>query len=603
MGYEIGQRVGDYEIVQLLGVGGMGSVYRVRNVISDRTEAMKVLLPDLTAERDLAIRFIAEIRTLAGFDHPNIALLHTAFQADNQLIMMMEFVEGLTLEQRAKQGPMGIADVCGYTYQALSALSYAHGRGVVHRDIKPANLMLTSHGIVKLMDFGIAKSNVDTHLTRPGTTIGSLYYMSPEQVRGDAVDARSDLYSVGIMLYELLAGRRPFEADTTFSILNQQLNALPQPPIEVNPALPQALSDVIVHALAKDPAQRYQSADAFREALRPFCANQAQVPGHIAVPSASAATPAAASGVAAAALTMVESATAGARAARTAAVDAPPPPPLPPFADVVGAHGTAPAEPAPFVGTPSMHPPASSYPPASMYPPASPKKGSKALWIGTGIAAAVLAMVALAIGLPRVIGTHAAESGDKAALTQPADAPPASAPTTVTGTGVVHDGTPEGRAVRPEAKVSTGMAQVATPAATGPGASGSPKRPPYTGAGAGSSTGLAPAQRVEMAAPSMAATPAATSSGNAAELEQAQDRFTDVSARAGAVNSSISRLRREQEAQGLGLRGDMESADNRMESSLRAADQDLRAGNAASAAKNLTRAESDLATLEKFLGR
>src|ERR1700732_5350254 len=179
----------------MLGVGGMGSVYRVRNVISDRTEAMKVLLPNLVAEPDLAVRFISEIRMLASFDHPNIAQLHTAFQADNQLVMMMEFVEGFTLEHRGQQGAMPGGEVVQYISQTLSALSYAHARGVVHRDIKPANIMVTSHGIAKLMDFGIAKSKVDNNLTRPGTTMGSLYYMSPEQVRGTTVDARSDIYS------------------------------------------------------------------------------------------------------------------------------------------------------------------------------------------------------------------------------------------------------------------------------------------------------------------------------------------------------------------------------------------------------------------------
>ena len=270
MPFEIGQRVGDYEILELLGTGGMGHVYRARNIISDRTEAMKVLLPDLSAERDLAVRFISEIRTLAAFDHPNIALLHTAFQSDNQLIMVMEYVEGYTLEQRAKQSPMTVADVTGYISQALSALSYAHARGVIHRDIKPANLMVTPHGVVKLMDFGIAKSNVDINLTRPGTTVGSFYYMSPEQVRGSNVDARSDLYSIGIVLYELLAGKRPFEADSTYGVLSQQLNETPRPPIEINPSLPPQLNAIILTALAKDPAARFQNADAFRNALKAF---------------------------------------------------------------------------------------------------------------------------------------------------------------------------------------------------------------------------------------------------------------------------------------------------------------------------------------------
>ena len=278
MAFEIGQRVGDYEVVSMLGVGGMGRVYQVRNVISNRIEAMKVLLPDLVAEPDLAVRFISEIRTLASFDHPNIAQLHTAFQVDNQLVMMMEFVEGFTLEQRAKQGPIPQSDVINYMQQALAALSYAHGRGVVHRDIKPANIMVTSHGVVKLMDFGIAKSSVEKDLTRPGTTMGSMYYMSPEQVRGGTVDARSDIYSVGIMMYELFAGRRPFEADSAYGILNQQCNIAPQPPVEVNQQLPKALSDLILSCLAKDPANRFQNAQAVSNALRHIAAAEETAP-------------------------------------------------------------------------------------------------------------------------------------------------------------------------------------------------------------------------------------------------------------------------------------------------------------------------------------
>jgi eukaryotic-like serine/threonine-protein kinase len=146
-------------------------------------------------------------------------------------------------------------------------LGYAHQSGVIHRDIKPANIMVTPHGVVKLMDFGIAKSNLDPLVTRPGTTMGSMLYMSPEQVRGTAVDARSDIYSVGVMLYELTAGRRPFEAESTFAILDAQLNAAPKPPVEVNPALPAALNDIILTALDKEPARRFQSAEAFRNAL------------------------------------------------------------------------------------------------------------------------------------------------------------------------------------------------------------------------------------------------------------------------------------------------------------------------------------------------
>src|SRR5205085_7328788 len=164
MTLQIGSTVGDYQIVDILGAGGMGQVYKVRNVISDRVEAMKVLLPDLANQPDLADRFLREIKVQASLEHPNIAALHTAVRVDNQLLMLMEFVEGTTLEQKLKEGPLPVGEAVDYMRQVLSALEYAHQHGVIHRDLKPANMMLTPSGTVKLMDFGIAKASTDRRL-------------------------------------------------------------------------------------------------------------------------------------------------------------------------------------------------------------------------------------------------------------------------------------------------------------------------------------------------------------------------------------------------------------------------------------------------------
>ena len=268
MSFKIGDKLGDYEIIGILGAGGMGRVYKVRNQISDRVDAMKVLLPDLANAPELADRFLREIKVLASLNHPNIAGLRTAFRLENQLLMIMEYVEGTTLEEKLKDGPFPVPDAVDYACQVLSALGYAHAQGVIHRDIKPANIMLTPQNAVKLMDFGIAKSSTDRKLTMTGTTMGSLYYMPPEQVQGLALDLRSDLYSLGVTLYEMVTGSRPFKGQSDYDLMVSHLQKIPAPPIEIQPELPKALNDIIMTALEKDPAQRFQSAEAFRFALQ-----------------------------------------------------------------------------------------------------------------------------------------------------------------------------------------------------------------------------------------------------------------------------------------------------------------------------------------------
>ncbi len=180
----VGDRVGDYEVVQILGAGGMGQVYKVRNVFSDRIEAMKILLPNLGGDTELVERFQREIKLQAVLDHPNIARLHTAQLVGNQLLMVMEYVEGESIESLLRRGALGMHESISCTVQVLDALAYAHAHGVVHRDIKPANIMRTSAGVAKLMDFGIARVEADRRLTQTGHAVGSLFYMSPEQIKG-----------------------------------------------------------------------------------------------------------------------------------------------------------------------------------------------------------------------------------------------------------------------------------------------------------------------------------------------------------------------------------------------------------------------------------
>ena len=181
--------------------------------------------------------------------------------------MIMEYVDGVTLSSRLQQGAIPPADAVRYVDQVLAALSYAHKLNIVHRDIKPANMMLTADGTVKLMDFGIARSGGDRSLTTTGTTLGSLNYMPPEQVKGEPADARSDIYSLGVSLYEMVTGMLPFEANSNYSLMAAHIEQIPKAPIVHKPGLPENLNQIILMALAKDPAKRFQTADAFRGAL------------------------------------------------------------------------------------------------------------------------------------------------------------------------------------------------------------------------------------------------------------------------------------------------------------------------------------------------
>jgi eukaryotic-like serine/threonine-protein kinase len=267
MGIEIGQTVNGYQVIALVGRGGMGKVFKVRNVISDRVEAMKVLLDDTTAAPELAERFMREIKVVASLEHPNIAALRTAFRADTQLVMIMELVEGSSLCERLRGGRLNARYAVDCMCQVLAALSYAHKQGVIHRDIKPGNILTTPARVVKLTDFGIASKAGDARLTATGMALGSLYYMSPEQVKAVPLDARSDLYSVGATLYECVTGNHPFLGDSFYAIMQAHLDLRPVPPIKLSPDIPVELSRIIENALEKAPEKRFQTAEEFRNAL------------------------------------------------------------------------------------------------------------------------------------------------------------------------------------------------------------------------------------------------------------------------------------------------------------------------------------------------
>ena len=263
MALNIGDTVGDYRVTGILGAGGMGTVYKVQHLISDRTEALKVLLPNLEGNPELAERFLREIKLQAALSHPSIAALLTAFRVTNQLLMVMEYVDGESLDTLMRRERLELWTGVELMLQVLAALEHAHKQSVIHRDIKPANIMVTTRGVVKLMDFGIARLINDHRITQTGVAVGSLYYMSPEQIKGGQIDERSDIYSVGITLYELATGVRPFQGDSSYSVMSAHLQQIPRSPEALNPEIPPVLGLAIMRALQKDPVDRYQTAGEF----------------------------------------------------------------------------------------------------------------------------------------------------------------------------------------------------------------------------------------------------------------------------------------------------------------------------------------------------
>ncbi|MFP5286154.1 MAG: serine/threonine-protein kinase, partial [Thermoanaerobaculia bacterium] len=265
----IGNTVSHYEILERLGGGGMGVVYKARDVRLDRLVALKFLALDHDASEAERKRFLREARAASALDHPAICTLYEIGETpEGRLFLAMVYCEGETLTRRIGRGPLPFAEALDLALQIAGGLAEAHAKGIVHRDVKPGNVIVTPGGKVKIVDFGIARLAGQSRLTRAGTALGTVVYMSPEQLRGEVVDARADVWSLGVVVYEMLTGRVPFGGATEHDAAREILTRTPEPPSALRPGIPPALDRIVARTLVKRPEDRYPGMDVLRADLR-----------------------------------------------------------------------------------------------------------------------------------------------------------------------------------------------------------------------------------------------------------------------------------------------------------------------------------------------
>ena len=263
----IGKTISHYKILEKLGEGGMGVVYKARDTKLDRTVALKFLAPHVIGGDEEQSRLIREAKSAAALNHPNICTIHEIDKAEGRTFIAMECIEGQSLKDRVESGPLALEEAMDIAVQIAGGLGQAHEKGIIHRDIKPANILVTLAGQAKIMDFGLAKSLGGTLLTQSGTTIGTVAYMSPEQARGGEVDARTDIWSLGAVLYEMVTGERPFTGNYEQAVIYQILNEIPRAVKEIRSDAPRELERVVGRALTRNPNDRYGSAEDFKKDL------------------------------------------------------------------------------------------------------------------------------------------------------------------------------------------------------------------------------------------------------------------------------------------------------------------------------------------------
>ncbi|MFH9584175.1 protein kinase [Streptomyces luteogriseus] len=331
---------GRYELIEEAGRGGMGQVWRATDRELGRVVAVKILPPELTRHEEFRVRFRREARTIASLGHRNIAVLHDVGEdvrdgGETTPFLIMEFIDGRTVADALAEGPFPVERALAVGRGIAEALAHSHGQGLVHRDIKPSNVMLTSEDGVKVLDFGISKvvAETTTRLTATGMTVGTPAYLSPEQLTGGAVDGRSDQYSTGCLLYELLTGRPPFTGDSPFAVMHQHISKKPVAPSGLRPLIPAAVDEVVLRALSKDREQRFADMGEMRKAL---ARAGTMAPALPAIPPVPPVPPP--SGAGPGRTMLAEQPTQAASLPRQAAV-APPRPPHDPGGEAAAGHG------------------------------------------------------------------------------------------------------------------------------------------------------------------------------------------------------------------------------------------------------------------------
>lgn len=282
MDSNIGRKLdGRYEITELIGVGGMADVYKATDIMENRTVAVKILKAEYSENEEFLRRFRNESKAIAVLSHPNIVKIYDVGFTDEIQFIVMEYIDGITLKELLEQqGVLRWKDALKFVVQILKALQHAHDKGIVHRDIKPQNIMLFPDGTIKVMDFGIARFSRIDGKTLSDKTIGSVHYISPEQAKGEMTDERSDIYSVGVMLYEMLTGRKPFDGENPVAIAVKHMQETPVPPREIMPSIPESLEEIVLHAMERSPARRYQSAAEMINDISSFKVNPSIVFGY-----------------------------------------------------------------------------------------------------------------------------------------------------------------------------------------------------------------------------------------------------------------------------------------------------------------------------------